>query len=146
WTSYLRVARYILGVLSSDTDQAAFAEESLSPLIAHYLHPGAPGLSSNWAVPGTSAPAVIEGCYAVTTESAPEAVVSASLEKWKQLSADYCSRIANSLPEVSQNYQKSQESIAEEGARWFTLIGQVQRTKAQSKSQGTKLDGPAAEI
>lgn len=146
WTCYLRVARYFLGVLTSDADQAAFAEESLSPLIAHYLHPGTPGLSSNWVVPGTSASAVIEGCYAVTTESAPEAVVSASMEKWQQLSADYCSRIANSLPEVSQNYQKSQESIAEEGARWFTLIGQVQRTKAQSKAQGTRIDGPAADI
>ncbi|SPN98428.1 uncharacterized protein DNG_01473 [Cephalotrichum gorgonifer] len=148
WTRYLRVSRYFLGVLSSGDDQVNFAAESLLPLLEHYLHPGSPDESSNWVVPGSSASAVIEGCYAVTTESAPEAVISASKEKWRQLSADYCSRIANSLPEVSRDYEKSQESIAEEGARWFTLIGQVQRTKAQSSKAGydTALDEPAAEI
>lgn len=143
WTSYLRVAKYCMGILSSDDEKAKFAAESLVPLIEHYLHPGEPGLSSSWVVPGSSASSVIEGCYAVTTESAPEVVVSASMEKWRKLAADYSGRVANSLPEVSRDYQKSQEAIAEEGARWFTLIGQVQRTKA---GHVTRLDAPAAEI
>ncbi|MBE3044646.1 hypothetical protein IMZ48_19215, partial [Candidatus Bathyarchaeota archaeon] len=60
WTSYLRVAKYLMGVLPSDDDKAAFAADSLAPLVEHYLHPGAPGASSNWIVPGPSASAVIE--------------------------------------------------------------------------------------
>ena len=142
WTSYLRTAKYFMGILPSDSEKAAFAADSLAPLIEHYLHP-TPGQSSNWAIPGPSAPAVIEGCYALTTESAPEVVISASMERWRALAADYSGRIANSLPEVSRDYQKSQEAIAEEGARWFALVGQVQRTKAGSE---TRLDGPAADI
>ena len=69
----------------------------------------------------------------------PSSQPTASIEK----RAFTAGRVANSLPEVSRDYQKSQEAIAEEGARWFTLIGQVQRTKA---GHGTRLDAPAAEI
>ncbi|UKZ82717.1 hypothetical protein TrVFT333_010512 [Trichoderma virens FT-333] len=40
------------------------------------------------------------------------------------------SLISASLPEVSREYQSSQEKIAEEGRRWFGLVGEIHRKLA----------------
>ena len=145
WRSYLQVTRSFMTLLPSGSDQVSFAGEALFPLVEHFLHPTG---ASSWSIVGPSAPTIVEACYAITTESAPEAVVSAANERWTQLTKDFCTRIANSLPEVSREFQKSQEAIAEEGNRWFSLIGQIQKTKSASATgvSGTALDSPASEI
>lgn len=147
WGCYLQTSRTFMSRFPVVSDQVTFAKDALFPLVEHYLHPAATG-ASVWTIPASSAPIIVEGCYAITTESAPAAVSSAAEERWMQLGQDFCSRITNSLPEVSREFQKSQDLIAEEGRRWFSLIGQIQKTKAKSSPSSTEtaLDPAAVEI
>ncbi|GKT93369.1 RING zinc finger [Colletotrichum tofieldiae] len=70
--------------------------------------------------------------YEVAADSPSPDLVQATTEKLEALSSAFCKRISNSLPEVSKDYEKSQEAVSAEGNRWFTLVGQVQKTGQSS--------------
>ncbi|PNP43148.1 hypothetical protein TGAMA5MH_05082 [Trichoderma gamsii] len=79
------------------------------------------------AVPlGPNAMTILVEAHLTVLRSSPN-VVSVSAEEWERLADILCSRISNSLPEVSREYQSSQEKIFEEGRRWFSLVGEIHR-------------------
>ncbi|KAM5345085.1 hypothetical protein ACJ41O_010947 [Fusarium nematophilum] len=122
WKCYIDTAKRLLKSLPAD-NQLPFVQEHLFPLIEQFLFSVS---EKTPAIPlGPNAIAVLVEAYIATVQASPP-VVSASEEEWNRLAGIFCVKISGSLPEVSREYQQSQEKIAEEGRRWFSLVGQVE--------------------
>lgn len=122
WKCYIDTAQRLLKNLPAE-EQLLFVQEHLFPLMEQYLFSvsGKPT-----AIPlGPNAMAIFVDVYFAIVQSSTQ-VISASAEEWDRLASLFCAKISGSLPEVSKDYQQSQESIAEEGRRWFSLVGHIQ--------------------
>ncbi|OHE97290.1 hypothetical protein CORC01_07345 [Colletotrichum orchidophilum] len=126
WTCYARTTKHLLQNFPSDGQRAKLVQEHLFPLIEHFLLPTPENTS--WEIGRTGRLPVLGEVYEVSVDPSSEALVQATTDKLELLSSAFCSRISNSLPEISKDYEKSQEAIASEGTRWFSLVGQVQKT------------------
>ncbi|KAG7118589.1 E3 ubiquitin-protein ligase listerin like [Verticillium longisporum] len=49
-------------------------------------------------------------------------------------------------PEVSKDYEKSQDAVAQEGDRWFLLVGQIHAKIPAAHQKAQVLDGPSKDI
>ncbi|KAF5012835.1 hypothetical protein FDECE_1124 [Fusarium decemcellulare] len=122
WKCYIDTAKRLLSSLPSE-DQLPFVQEHLFPLIEQFLFSVS---EKTPAIPlGPNAVSILVEAYIATVQSSPP-VVSASEEEWNRLASIFCAKISGSLPEVSREYQQSQDKIAEEGRRWFSLVGQIE--------------------
>ncbi|EEU41435.1 uncharacterized protein NECHADRAFT_46064 [Fusarium vanettenii 77-13-4] len=122
WKCYIDTAKRLLSSLPSD-DQLPFVQEHLFPLIEQFLFSVS---EKTPAIPlGPNAVSVLVEAYVATVQASPP-VISASEEEWNRLASIFCAKISGSLPEVSREYQQSQDKIAEEGRRWFSLVGQIE--------------------
>jgi len=119
WTTYLHTVERFL----SSASGAGFVEANLYPLVRQYLHP-TPELS-DWACPSFAALGF--KMWRVVTLHPDPAVSQSVGEEWQRLADSLISRMTNSLPEVSKEYEKSQQSVAAEGERWFTLADSLLR-------------------
>lgn len=122
WKCYIDTAKRLLKGLPAE-DQLPFVQEHFFPLIEQFLFSVSEKSS---AIPlGPNAISIFVEAYITTVQSAPP-VLSASAEEWDRLASVFCAKISGSLPEVSREYQQSQEKIGEEGRRWFSLVGQIE--------------------
>ncbi|KAL2019864.1 hypothetical protein VTK56DRAFT_9126 [Thermocarpiscus australiensis] len=115
--SYTHVFELFLGHLTLDT---VFLEENISSLTRQYLHPTPESSLSSPQRPDFLAKVWI----IVANHQEPEARMAVA-EEWQKLRSSFLSRMANSLPEVSDGYQKSQTAISSEGERWFALTDKI---------------------
>ncbi|KAH7324713.1 hypothetical protein B0I35DRAFT_349073 [Stachybotrys elegans] len=122
WKCYIDTAKRLLGTLGPE-DQLPFVQQHLFPLFEQFLF-SAPGKPATGIPVGANAMAVFVEAYLSIVQSSPP-VVDASAEEWDRLAGIFTNKIAASLPEVSKEYKSSQETIAEEGRRWFGLVGQI---------------------
>ncbi len=118
WTMYLSTVRRISGILSSEDDRIRIIGDNVYPLVEHYMLPTAE--RTPWAL-GTHLPIVVRALTLLSRSPLSDVVRSVEAE-WERLSKSLISRMTNSLPEVSKDYQKSQQDIADEGVRWFSLL------------------------
>ncbi|KAI5464974.1 hypothetical protein BGZ63DRAFT_350234 [Mariannaea sp. PMI_226] len=122
WKCFIDTSRRLLKSLP-EADQLPFVQEHLFPLIEQFLFSVS---EKTAAIPlGPNAISVLVEAYIIIVEAAPD-VVAASPGEWDRLATVFCSKISGSLPEVSRDYHQSQEKIAEEGRRWFSLVGQIE--------------------
>ncbi|KAM0346667.1 hypothetical protein ACHAPU_005379 [Fusarium lateritium] len=122
WKCFIDTAKRLLKSLPAN-DQLPFVQEHIFPLIEQFLFSVS---EKPVAIPmGPNAISVLVEAYIATVQASPS-VVSASEEEWNRLASIFCAKISGSLPEVSREYQQSQEKISEEGRRWFGLVGQIE--------------------
>ncbi|OLN95839.1 E3 ubiquitin-protein ligase listerin [Colletotrichum chlorophyti] len=133
WTCYVHIAKQFLQNLPSDGPRARLVQENIFPLLEHFLFPTPE--NSVWEIGGSGRLAVLSEAYGICADTSSSDLVQATTEKLEELSSAFCTRISNSLPEVSKDYEKSQEAISAEANSWFTLIGQVQN-KYQPSTTG----------
>lgn len=121
WKCYIDTAKRLLKSLDPDA-QLAFAEVHLFPLSEEFLFSTSERPTS---IPlGPNAMSIFVEVYLAVTHASPR-LVAASAEQWDRLAGVLCSQISGSLPEVSKEYETSQEQIAEKGRRWFALVGHI---------------------
>jgi len=133
WTVYLSTITRLLSTVGQETSRAKLVEANIYPLLEHYLWPVAE--RTPWST-GAILPLVSQSILAVFLSPYPELVSSIQAE-WTRLNGELASRMANSLPEVSEDHLESQQSIATLGERWFALVAQVYH--------GFRSTGPAAD-
>ncbi|KAI8176017.1 E3 ubiquitin-protein ligase listerin [Colletotrichum sp. SAR 10_75] len=144
WTCYVHVAKHFLKTIPSE-GHAKLVQENLFPLLGHFLFPTPENAA--WEIGGAGRLGVLSEVYQVAADDSSADLVKATADMMEHLSSEFCTRISNSLPEVSSGYEKSQESIAAEGDRWFNLVGQVQtKTKASTTGPAKLLIGPSKAI
>ncbi|KAL2257670.1 hypothetical protein VTK26DRAFT_9328 [Humicola hyalothermophila] len=99
---------------------AGFLEENLSSLTQQYFHP-----KPESGLPSPQQPDfLVEAWISVTSHPVTESRQAAA-EEWKRLASLFVSRMANSLPEVSEGYRRSQNAVASEGERWFSMAQRI---------------------
>ena len=134
WWSYLQVVELLSRSAGGGPD---FLKQSVHPILEQYLDPAT--ANSRWAIANTD---VVAKAYLMCANGAISG--TQELEKeWARLRNEFETRIATSLPEQSKDYQKSQNSIALEGKRWFTLVAKVLQFKPSLLDDCKKIIGRA---
>jgi E3 ubiquitin-protein ligase listerin len=123
WACYIHVASHLLSNPSMVDLRPKFAKENLLPLLVQYMHPIAD--DSAWTIAGPKSLNVVARSFHVVNQSLTGVDRQLLHDQLSGLTGAFCGRISNSLPQVSQDHQKSQEEIAAEGNRWFTFVNQV---------------------
>ncbi|KAI0478868.1 hypothetical protein GGR56DRAFT_632310 [Xylariaceae sp. FL0804] len=121
WSAYLGLARQFLESVPSAEARLEIIQENVFPLTAHYLHPGPE--TAPWAS-GSQLPILIKAFTSTATSSFHD-VVEATKMEWSRLKDELKERVRTALPEASRDYQKSQKAVADEGSRWFLLVGKI---------------------
>lgn len=143
WKCYLDTARRLLQSLAAE-EQLAFGKEHIFPLFEQFLF-AVSGRPSG--VPtGPNALAILVDAYVAAADSqAP--LSSAFAEEWDRLGEIFRANLAASLPEVSKEFQTSQDKVAEEGRRWFGLVGQLHsRLEGLSPAPTDHTVGPSTSL
>lgn len=126
WKCYIDTLKRLFKNLSDD-EKLVFAREQICPIFEHSLITVS---DKPVAIPlGPNAMTILVEAHLTLLRSTP-AVVSLSAEEWERQAGLLCTRISGSLPEVSREYQTSQDKISEEGRRWFGLVGEIHRKLA----------------
>ncbi|KAG6278972.1 hypothetical protein E4U47_004466 [Claviceps purpurea] len=143
WKCFISLARRSMDQLPPDA-KLAFAQEQLFSLLEQFLFPDP---DTNSIPTGPDAMSVLVQAHLAVIKSSAE-VVQASAKELERLSTVLCTNISGSLPEVSKEYQSSQGRIAEQGQRWFGLVGEI-TTALTADSAGDLPDqtsGPSARV
>ncbi|KAK5991474.1 E3 ubiquitin-protein ligase listerin [Cladobotryum mycophilum] len=126
WKCYVDTAKRLVKILSDD-DKLIFVKEQLFPLFDQFLFSVS---DKPTAIPlGPNSITIFVEAHLAILQSTPS-LVSASEEEWNRLADLLCTKISGSLPEVSREYQSSQDKISEEGRRWFALVGEIHKRLA----------------
>ncbi|GAO16805.1 uncharacterized protein UV8b_01070 [Ustilaginoidea virens] len=120
WKCFINVAQRSLSQLP-DNATLAFAREHLFPLLEQFLFPTSEGIGIHIS---PNAMSVLVEAHSAAIHSSSD-VVQASADEWDRLGGILCANTTASLPEVSKEYKSSQEAIAEQGRRWFALVGEI---------------------
>ncbi|KAK4465790.1 hypothetical protein QBC42DRAFT_293860 [Cladorrhinum samala] len=113
FASYVHVLKLFLPGLEPNP---SFLEDNITSLTRQYLHP-----NPEASVPTPQSPELIAKTWEAASQHPNAATRQLVRKEWEKLAELFVSRMANSLPEVSEGYQKSQASVASEGERWFSL-------------------------
>ncbi|EPE06523.1 c3hc4 type (ring finger) zinc finger containing protein [Ophiostoma piceae UAMH 11346] len=136
WTAYLSMANRLIGSITPEEARKGLIEAHVLPVFGHFL---APPSASVWDS-SSHLPVITNAAFLVSRSAYPD-IVGSARNKWAKLASEFSGRMANSLPEVSSNFKSSQEAIANEGERWFSLISSVHESakKNPAGSQSTNL-------
>ncbi|KFA64870.1 hypothetical protein S40285_02894 [Stachybotrys chlorohalonatus IBT 40285] len=143
WKCFIDTAKRLLSSLTAE-DQLTFVQQHLFPLFEHFLFEVSDRPSTTIPT-GLNAMAVFVDAYLAIVQASP-AVVMASSGEWDRLAGIFSAKLAGSLPEVSKEYTSSQENIAEEGRRWFGLVGQIHAKVVELSEIPDHTDKPSAKI
>ncbi|KAJ4387111.1 hypothetical protein N0V93_007699 [Gnomoniopsis smithogilvyi] len=120
WMCYLNILARLVHQIDS-TLRVKVVTTELFPLIEQYL------LSNErlgeWLT-GVDV-SLLSRAYRVAARSADDQVREACVKDWNRLADALVARLSNSLPEVSKEFEISQNRIAEDGKRWFSLVGAI---------------------
>jgi len=114
WTCYISLCVRFSTNLDTEK-QKAVLRDTVFPLVQQYLTPSAEG--SRWNLPTNNASALV----ASILQNAALASVASS--EWANVAEDLRKHIKTSAPEQSKDYAASQESVASQGSRLFSLAG-----------------------
>jgi E3 ubiquitin-protein ligase listerin len=129
WITYINTFERLLGVISPDV---SFVKEAFYPLVRQYLHPS-PELIT-WTSPTPTA--LSSKVWKILANHADANIRNSAGEEWQGFQESFLLRLTNSLPEVSKEYQSSQQSVATDGERWFSLSGGIMEELGQGTNDG----------
>lgn len=115
WNTYLDVCEHVDSFSSCQSDRDHFARGSIVPLVRQYISPSTDQLE--WTISGPFQSNLCVRALHKVLNSSPEVFQ----EEWFYLSAKVIEDFQTSLPETSKDYNKSQDSISAEIARWYNL-------------------------
>lgn len=145
WGCYLDSCLLFLGKLSPEKSRPDFLKQSFYPLTEQFFHPIPERSSWNIAAPLTRVPrtwatSLLPKAWAAVVSYEDQETRQSFEGEWQRLAESFSSRMANSLPEVSKDFELSQQAVADEGERWFSIVGILLRqvTDADSNSELSK--------
>jgi hypothetical protein len=124
WGCYIDVFLLFLSKLSPETSRPELLEANFYPITEQYLHPVAERAS--WTI-ATEPEELLFKAWAAVASYNDEAIRLSIEQEWQRLAESFTLRMANSLPEVSKDFQVSQQSVADEAECFFLLSGNLLR-------------------
>lgn len=132
WKCYLDfLARLVHDRSHATSFRIEVVTANLFPLTRNYLLPTDP--RGNWSrgIDGDS----LFQAYMIPAKSADMQVRDLLAEQWVSLGEGLIVRLSNSLPQVSEDFEKSQNTIADDGKRWFSTISNIHDKLAPSSNE-----------
>ena len=126
WACYINAFGRLLDIIEPSLK---FVQENFYPLTRQYLYPTPEG--SSWASGGQ--PKLFRKAWNLVANHGDSALCQSAQDEWKAMADAFVSRMANSLPEVSKDFEKSQKLIADEGDRWFTVVEAILSSPGNAK-------------
>lgn len=136
WMCYLAFLARLVNSLTDSTSRTKVVAADLSPLTHQYLLPT--DRQGEWSkgIDG----AVLSRAYMIPARSVDSEVRENLAQAWKSLGEGLVARLSNSLPEVSKEFEISQNSIAEDGKRWFSATATIHENLViRSKQVGSDI-------
>lgn len=121
WACYLETFLLFLDKLTPKQSRLDFIKDTFYPVTEQYLRPVADKSSWTIAAPLSLLPKAWATLASTTSDEQWQSVYG----EWRELAIQFEARMNNSLPEVSKEFQTSQQSVADEGQRWFALAGAI---------------------
>ncbi|KAG5986171.1 hypothetical protein E4U54_005564, partial [Claviceps lovelessii] len=142
WKCFIDIAKRSMDQLPPEA-KLALAQEHLFPLLEQFVF----STFETTSIPtGPNAMSILVQAHLTAIKTCSE-VVQASAEEWDRLSTVLCTNISGSLPEVSKEYKSSQARIAEQGRRWFGLVGLIYPALLENGADSPdQTSGPSARI
>lgn len=120
WLCYLNTVSRLLNQVDAES-RAQVITEHLCPLTDHFLLSAE--RQGEWLT-GVDV-SILSRAYRIVACSSSPALQEALAKEWARLADELVARLSNSLPEVSKEFENSQKKIAEDGKRWFSVVGAV---------------------
>ncbi|KUI69086.1 E3 ubiquitin-protein ligase listerin [Cytospora mali] len=130
WMTYLNAVSRLLPRLDADS-RIHIITENVFPLTETYLF--STERQGEWLVGGNVV--VLSRAYKVAALSEDAQITHALATEWERLADILVARLSNSLPEVSKEFEVSQNKLAEDGKRWFSITGAVHAALNATASQ-----------
>ena len=135
WKSYTQIGAWLV-ILLPQTQRAEFIDTRLFPLVAQYVRSNPE--SAQWKLPSQSAESICSD-YLSTLISLGQARELRPL--WTKLSNELLEAVQLSSPQLSKDFQSSQDFICAEAKRFFALQAAV-----LSRVSGTESEPQVQEI
>ena len=121
WRAYIHLVELLRSSLASQEARNQLWHSSLIPIIGQYVRPSSENVE--WSLGISEGENVCVLAVEMVWCHAPDALE----EVWRDLSSSIVRDLQTSHPEQSKDYRKSQDSIALEIHRWYSLEGTVLR-------------------
>jgi hypothetical protein len=122
WMAYLNAVSRSLPRIDSGA-RSDIIKEHVFPLTDHYLFSN--DRQDGWSVGGEIA--VLSQAYRVAGFSRDSSILQLLGTEWDRLAQVLVTRMSNSLPEVSKEFNTSQVKLEEDGNRWFSVVSTIQK-------------------
>lgn len=132
WMCYLDfLARLVHHTSYSTTFRTEVVTANLLPLTRNYLLPT--DARGEWSRGINDE--ILFSAYMIPAKSEDAQVRDLLAEEWESLGQGLVARLSNSLPAVSEEFEKSQNKLADDGTRWFSAVGKIHDKLALSSTQ-----------
>jgi E3 ubiquitin-protein ligase listerin len=119
WTNYFAVAARLLSLLPESETRRTLLEQSLFPIFEKCLRQTDEGA----LCPSIQAPEVCAEGFKVLAQLRFSDIQDLLVLEWRRLAGHLMEDMRKSLPEQSESFKKSQESLIQEAKRWFSMQG-----------------------
>lgn len=127
WIAYLNTVSRFVARLDPDA-RVPVITENVFPLTENYLF--STERQGEWSVGNEIV--VLSKAYRVAALPEDSQTRQALAIEWERLADILVARLSNSLPEVSKEFEVSQNKIAEDGKRWFSVTGTIHAALSQA--------------
>ncbi|KAI9877231.1 MAG: hypothetical protein M1830_004467 [Pleopsidium flavum] len=132
WNTYVATAARVSTMLIEEQDRQRLLQAAIAPLFEHFILPKQE--LSRWSI-GVS-PALATGIIVKAFQNTIKLGGYQLLEQELQRCAEsLIEHIKTSHPEQSRDYAKSQDAVAAEANRWFSLTAEVSRDASEIVKQ-----------
>lgn len=135
WASYAGIGDILVSNLPDSMSSVQFCESSIYPLFEKWL-------SGTMVGPST----VLTGClaklYDICASLSGDEADKSFANVWQRLGEQIITSIQTSLPEQSQGYKESQDSVTAQGHKWFLFAAEIisaEKNSSYIMSPSTKI-------
>lgn len=130
WMCYLNTVSRLLNQVE-DRSRTRLIVENLFPLTDHFLLSAE--RQGEWHA-GVDV-STLSRAYRIVARSADPSMKEFLAKEWERLAGAMVGRLSNSLPEVSKEFDTSQKKVADDGQRWFSVVGAIHSDLSTSANQ-----------
>lgn len=120
WLCYLNTVSRLLNQVEAGSRARIFTEH-LFPLTDRFIL--STERQGEWLA-GVNV-SVLSRAYRIAALASDPQLKEALVKEWQRLADALVARLSSSLPEVSKEFETSQNKIAEDGKRWFSVVGAI---------------------
>ncbi|KIW66293.1 hypothetical protein PV04_08490 [Phialophora macrospora] len=130
WSSYAEISFWLLELLNDDQSRLKLLEDNVLPLVTQYVVPDPK--QNTWELPKTCN---TEIAASILVSILRRGMHSCFETTWTNLSQNVADRMKMSLPESSNDFAKSQDSVISQAQRLFRLKGIVLEAQHLASSE-----------